>query len=159
MQCLLLDNRLLRGVNIRLFFLAGKSVTINAFSRFSLGTPERRSGGVSAIISPSSLEEVSASSARLFLALIPFSREIVPNIHVLCSPPRAIAASDSEPLQQRSYVSGPRRLCSARCCSATCNSRSPQSVDSEPGERICPLHRRPVYSSALPAYCAALLFL
>ena len=91
---------------MKLLFLAGKSVTINAFSRFSLGTPERRSGGISVIVSPSSLEE--ASSARLFSALIPFSRAIVPNIDVLCSPPRAIAASDSEPLLQRSYVSGPR---------------------------------------------------
>ena len=45
-----------------------------------------------------------ASSARLFLARIPFSLAIVPNIHVLCSPPRAIAASDSEPLRQQSYV-------------------------------------------------------
>ena len=120
------------------------------------------------IFSPSSLEEVSvqmtqnclkASSARLFLALIPFSCAIVPNIHVLCLPPRTIAASDKEPLQQQSYVSGPRRLCSACCCSAACNSRSPQSVNSESGECICPLHRRPVCSLALPAYCAALHFL
>ena len=118
-------------MNIKLFFLAGKSVTINAFSRFSLGTPEKRLGGVSVIFSPSSLEEVlvfydfdlqmtqnclKASSARLVLALIPFSRAIVPNIPVLRLPPRAIAASDSEPLLQQSYVSGPRRLCSARCC-------------------------------------------
>ena len=99
------------------------------------------------------------SSSRLFLSLIPFSRAVVPNIHVLCSPPRAIAASDSEPLQQQSYVSGPQRLCSARCCSTAWNSRSPQSVDSESGERICPLHRRPVYSLALQACCAALHFL
>ena len=49
-----------------------------------------------------------ASRARLFLALIPFFRAIVPTIHVLCSQPRAIAASDSEPLQQQSCVSGPR---------------------------------------------------
>ena len=43
--------------------------------------------------------------ARVFLALILFPYAIVPNIYVLCSPPRAIAASDSEPLQQQSYVS------------------------------------------------------
>ena len=49
-----------------------------------------------------------ASSARLFLALIPFSHAIVPNIDVLCSPPRAIAAFDSEPLLQQSFDSGPR---------------------------------------------------
>ena len=100
-----------------------------------------------------------ASSARLFLSLIPFSCAVVPNIHVLCSPPRAIAASDSELLQQQNYVSGPRRLCSARGCSAAWNSRSPQSVDSVLGERICPLHRRPVYSLALQACCAALHYL
>ena len=75
------------------------------------------------------------------------------------SKPRAIAASDSEPLQQQSYNSGPRRLCSAHCCSAAWNSQSPLSVDSESGERICPLHRRPVYSLALQACCAALHFL
>ena len=98
-------------------------------------------------------------SGLLLLALIPLPHAIVPNIHVLCSPPRAIAASDSEPLQQHNYVSGPRILCSARCCSATLNSRSPQSVNNASGKRICPLHRRPAYSLSLQACFAALHFL